>query len=401
MKKSRFIVAALLLCVTGVLSVFAAKEDVAKYLFQAHQLFQKKKYDDAILYFKKASAADPSDATLYYNIGVVYQLKGKAHFPLAKTWYEKALEKDKKLAFAHYNLGVMAFNEGKIEEARKILEVAKTLKPKDKGISEALRETKKTLALIKQSQKKNIQNENTDILMKESSENKKETPAEKTQPLTKTQKTVAPEVKESKTKTQPLTKTQIPVIKPSAPPKENTQPLTQTQKTNAPTVKITETKTKTKAENKKDGKSKESKVKETSKEKGKNVSIKNVVKEQSVPEEKINGAFSAKTAMCADIKNKMPASAKETFSSATDKQVVVWLDLKNAGGKHTLESRWISPDGKVYSSGTRDVIISGLRYRTWFIRKLKGSRMGEKKGKWSVQILIDTKLLKEVNFSVQ
>lgn len=373
-------------CTAGVSFVYAAKSDVAKHLFDAHKLFQKKKYDEAILYFKKAVAADPTDATLYYNIGVVYQLKGKAYFPLAKNWYEKALEKDRKLAFAHYNLGVMAFNNGNVDEARKFLETAKTLKPKDKGIDEALRETKKAQALVK------------------------ETPA---QTLTKTQKTVTPKVAENtenKEQTQPLTKvqkttqTEIPAVTDANKNKNQTQLLTKTQKSVAP-VKITEKKAETP---KKDADSMTKKTKDTKEkkaEKGKNVTIKNVEKktpaENKKKEAKPAWQIPVKTVVCADIKNRMPVLEKESFSPSEDKQIVVWLELKNMAGEHSFESRWLGPDGKLYSTGTRGVKITGQRYRTWFIRKLKGSRMGEKTGAWTVEIFIDKKLLKKVNFIVQ
>ncbi len=400
MKKLNLISGLFLLCVLCASSVFAAKSDVAKYLFQAHQFFQKKKYDDAILYFKKAVDADPSDATLYYNIGVVYQMKGKAHFSLAKGWYEKALAKDKKLAFAHYNLGVMAFNQGNVDEARKYLEAAKTLKPEDKGIEDALRETKKAQALIKQSQEKSAQkNEAQNLLIKEkqtqslTKTQKSTTPQvtenkNKPEPLTETQKTVTPSTTAAKTKTQPLTKTQKTVSPQTVTKKNKPQPLTTTLKTTAPSVKTNE-------------KTKNGKTKTALKEKSKNVSIKNVEKKVKPVQKKPADAGTSKTVVCADVKNKMPADEKENFSPARDKQVVVWLELKKVKGKHTLMSRWVAPNGKLYSSGTRHVKVSGARYRVWFIRKLKGSRMGEMKGKWSMQILIDKQPLKKVDFNVQ
>lgn len=400
MKKLNFISVLFLSCALCASSVFAAKSDVAKYLFQAHQLFQKKKYDDAILYFKKAVDADPSDATLYYNIGVVYQMKGKAHFSLAKGWYEKALAKDKKLAFAHYNLGVMAFNQGKVDEARKYLEAAKTLKPEDKGIEDALRETKKAQALIKQPQEKSAQkNEEKNLLI----------PEKQTQPLTKTQKATAPQVTESKNKPEPLTKTQKTVSPSTTATKTKTQPLTKTQKTVAPQTvtkknkpqPLTKTLKTTAPSVKSNEKTKNGKTKTALKEKSKNVSIKNVEKKVKPVQEKPADAGTSKTVVCADVKNRMPADEKENFSPTKDKQVVVWLELKNVKGKHTLVSRWVAPDGKLYSSGTRDVSIAGGRYRTWFVRKLSASRMGAKKGKWTVEILIDKKPLKKVDFNVQ
>lgn len=369
MKHKGFLFAVLIIQLWAVVPSYGDKSEAAKFLYQAHQFFQKKKYDDAIFYFKKAVDADANDATLYYNIGVVYQMKGKAFYGHAKNWYGKALEKDKKLAFALYNIGIIAYSERKFDEARKLLESARVLKPQDKTILEALREVKKTIALSESMEAKfQKKQEETPELS--------ETKAQ-TKPLTKT---LEPSVTETKTENPPLTKTQK-IIAPDAktekkkeseslktkPPETKTKPLTKTQKAVKPQINITEAKTKT------DGAAK------------KHVEGQN----QNV-----------KTVICADVKNRMPVSPKEVFSSA-DKQVVVWLELKSMQGSHVLESRWYGPDGKLYSSGTQNIQISGPRYRTWMSRKLEATSMGSKKGSWQVEILIDKKPLKRVSFSMR
>lgn len=360
MKQKSVLFAVLVLQLVTVFPLFADKTDVAKILYQAHQFFQKKKYDDAIFHFKKAVDADPGDATLYYNIGVVYQIKGKAFYGHAKNWYGKALEKDKKLAFALYNIGIIAYSERSFDAARKYLESARILKPQDKTIQEALREVKKSIAL-QQNLDEKIQKkqEETPALSKSKTQ---------TDTLTKTQE---PSVAETKTENPSLTKTQKTVTpdvktenkKESSP----TQPLTKTQKMVKPQVSISEAKTKTDA----------------------------TAKKPDVDQNK-----NVKTVVCADIKNRAPVSAKETFTSS-DKQVVVWFELKNMQGSHVLESRWYGPGGKLYSSGTQNVQITGPRYRTWVSRKLAASLMSGKKGAWQVEIVVDKKPLKRVNFSIQ
>lgn len=388
MKQKSVLFAVLVLQLVAVFPLFADKTDVAKILYQAHQFFQKKKYDDAIFHFKKAVDADPGDATLYYNIGVVYQIKGKAFYGHAKNWYGKALEKDKKLAFALYNIGIIAYSERSFDAARKYLESARILKPQDKTIQEALREVKKSIAL-QQNLDEKIQKKQeetpalsesktqTDTLTKTQEPSIAETKTENP-PLTKTQKTVTPDVKtENKKESSTAVKNKkAPVETKKKKEKENlktkspetkTQPLTKTQKTVKPQVSISETKTKTDdAAKKPDG--------------GQNKNVKTVV--------------------CADIKNRAPVSAKETFTSS-DKQVVVWFELKNMQGSHVLESRWYGPGGKLYSSGTQNVQITGPRYRTWVSRKLAASLMSGKKGAWQVEIVVDKKPLKRVNFSIQ
>lgn len=366
MKQKIFFLITLLVSVWMVFPSYGDKEGATKFLYQAHQLFQKKKYDEAIFHFKKALDADPNDATLYYNIGVVYQIKGKAFYGHAKTWYEKAIEKDKKLAFALYNLGIIAYSERKFDEARKLLESARVLKPQDAAIQEALREIKKTMALQKSlDEKVQKKQEETPVLSETKTETQPLTetpPPSVTEPkkenttLTKTQKSTSPEVKtENKKVSSPAKEKKTTPMKPAA----------KTQKTVKPDVKITETKHKPE-------------VSEKKQEEGKNI----------------------KTVVCADVKNRTPVSSKETFSPS-DKQVVVWLELKNKQGNHVLESKWYGPDGKLYSIGTQNVQIAGPRYRTWLSRKLAGTPMGGKKGMWRVEILIDKAPVKHVNFSVQ
>ncbi len=68
------------------------------------------KSDQALEYIAKAIDKDPSNQTLYFARGAIYDKKGDLE--LAITAYEKAVEIDSVYFDAYYNLGAVYFNKG-------------------------------------------------------------------------------------------------------------------------------------------------------------------------------------------------------------------------------------------------------------------------------------------------
>lgn len=100
------------------------------------------KVDEAIFAFKKVVALDAENAKAYYNIGWLYQSKGKDYFDIAAKWYKKALEKDKKMLNAYYNLGVIAYLKDDYKQALQYFEICYALDPKDQQVQAALRKVR-------------------------------------------------------------------------------------------------------------------------------------------------------------------------------------------------------------------------------------------------------------------
>lgn len=106
--------------------------------------FNEGKVDEAIFAFKKAAELDEENAKAYYNIGWLYQSKGKAYLDIAAKWYRKALARDKKMLNAYYNLGVIAFQRGDAKNAAHYFEICYALDPKDQQVQAALRKARGT-----------------------------------------------------------------------------------------------------------------------------------------------------------------------------------------------------------------------------------------------------------------
>lgn len=110
------------------------------------RLYQEGKKDEAILAFKKVLKEEPENARAHFNIGYIYQKKGKSWYPIAVTWYKKALRLDPSLMEAYFNLGVIFYNQKNYSQAREMFEIAYQLSPKDQDVHQALRETRQALA---------------------------------------------------------------------------------------------------------------------------------------------------------------------------------------------------------------------------------------------------------------
>jgi tetratricopeptide (TPR) repeat protein len=75
-----------------------------------------RQFDKAVEDFQKAIAANPSDATLYNNLGGVYADMGKTAEAAAE--FQKAAETDPAQASRYYyNYGAVMYNTGKMDEA--------------------------------------------------------------------------------------------------------------------------------------------------------------------------------------------------------------------------------------------------------------------------------------------
>jgi serine/threonine-protein kinase len=86
---------------------------------------EKRDYDAAITWFRKAVAMNPNDAFPHFGLGNA--LRGKGQVDEAIASFQKAIELDPKLAEAHCNLGYALTDKGRVDEAiasyRQALEV--------------------------------------------------------------------------------------------------------------------------------------------------------------------------------------------------------------------------------------------------------------------------------------
>ena len=89
-------------------------------------LFDSQRFDEAIVYYKKALELNPKNADVLVDAGVCdFQMQ---RFDEAKTYFEKALKVDPKHANALYNLGVVSAQQGDMSGMlaawEKLIEVA-------------------------------------------------------------------------------------------------------------------------------------------------------------------------------------------------------------------------------------------------------------------------------------
>lgn len=103
--------------------------------------------------------------------------------------------------------------------------------------------------------------------------------------------------------------------------------------------------------------------------------------------------------ICKNVINRNPKDETKIFTSQ-DEKVVVWVNFKKVFGKKTFTVRWIAPDGKLENTYQYEFTSSG-RYRVWAERKIKGSKMGDTKGTWKVEILLDDDLIATRNFEIK
>ena len=90
---------------------------------QINSYLQEGKLDELVASLKKAIEKEPSNASLYLNLGRVYDdlqtrettakndAKASEYFDLAKKYYSQAAEKDPKAGDAHYMMGAMYYNK--------------------------------------------------------------------------------------------------------------------------------------------------------------------------------------------------------------------------------------------------------------------------------------------------
>lgn len=128
-------------------SLFAdPNEDKKNCLKEGSDLFNQKKYEEAITAFQKALTLSPSCAEAAYNIGATYHLMGPKWTKEAKEWYEKALSINPNFASAYYNLGVLAFHAKDYQTAADYFQKGISISPNDSDMQHALEFSQKELA---------------------------------------------------------------------------------------------------------------------------------------------------------------------------------------------------------------------------------------------------------------
>jgi len=105
-----------------------AKEIELKMLIdKGNQAFTLAQYSDAIEYYKRAIALDPTIAEVHYNLGMTYANMGMAEEAIAE--YNKALVITPNDPEIHNNLGAVYLNKGMLGEAITECQKAITLNP--------------------------------------------------------------------------------------------------------------------------------------------------------------------------------------------------------------------------------------------------------------------------------
>jgi len=117
------------LALVGVFLAFAGCE---KFVADNHntdglQYYQQARYQEAIQEFNEATYADPKDADGYYNLAFTYYELGKkdrnpAYFKLAEENYHKCLDRDANYTDCYRGLAVMLAQQGRKEEAFKLVQ---------------------------------------------------------------------------------------------------------------------------------------------------------------------------------------------------------------------------------------------------------------------------------------
>ena len=104
-------------------------EDAEFWKDTGDSLFDKKKYDKAIMCYKKAIELKPNYADAYNNMGNAYTNKGNND--RAIECYEKAIDLNLDDAKVYYNMGIAYMNKGNYDKAIEYYEKAIDLNPDD------------------------------------------------------------------------------------------------------------------------------------------------------------------------------------------------------------------------------------------------------------------------------
>lgn len=91
-----------------------------EWLNKGNTAYEAKDYDEAIKCYKKATELDPSFASAYYNLGIIYAAKGMLDESI--TAYKKVLNIKPDYYAARNNLGAIYIKQGMLDEAISELE---------------------------------------------------------------------------------------------------------------------------------------------------------------------------------------------------------------------------------------------------------------------------------------
>jgi len=91
------------------------KEEALNYQKEGRLAQDKKDWEQAVSYYKKATYLDPYNAKIYNDLGVIYEVKKM--YKAAEDAYKKAIDVDKKFLSSYFNLGRLYEKMGKTEEA--------------------------------------------------------------------------------------------------------------------------------------------------------------------------------------------------------------------------------------------------------------------------------------------
>jgi tetratricopeptide (TPR) repeat protein len=95
--------------------VSSKQAEADEWLNKGNAAYQAKKYDEAIACYKKATELDPSFASAFYNLGIMYEAKGMTD--AAITPYKQALTVKPDYYAAQNNLGIIYKKKGMTDEA--------------------------------------------------------------------------------------------------------------------------------------------------------------------------------------------------------------------------------------------------------------------------------------------
>ncbi|HEU5397251.1 MAG TPA: tetratricopeptide repeat protein, partial [Verrucomicrobiae bacterium] len=100
----------------------SVKTHAAGDYFDGNSLFNQGRLDEAIEYYEKAAALEPTSAAIYIGLGNVYARKGS--LPDAIASYQKALEIDPANVEAQYDLGLAYLYGDRIDEGAALVQKA-------------------------------------------------------------------------------------------------------------------------------------------------------------------------------------------------------------------------------------------------------------------------------------
>lgn len=112
-----------------------AYEESVKALEAGNQLFQERKYDEALSFFQDFAVKNPDVITIHFNIGDVYREMKK--YEEARGEYQKVMDHAKEKADTTLqakviaSLGMLELRQNKIKEAQALFEQSIALNPED------------------------------------------------------------------------------------------------------------------------------------------------------------------------------------------------------------------------------------------------------------------------------